>query len=826
MHLRLRLHLLATLLLTTATQPGLAVASTRDEGLPLPGGLAAECLHPDRAHQSALADARAGDFARALPKLKDLITCFPRQTRFRNDWITALSWAGRHREALTEADGLAPGGLPGYTLVALAQSARATGAPDRALGFLAQLEHRSPLSTESQLLRMHILIDAGRASEVVPQIHPLLAAYPDHQDVLTVAARAYESTRRWMDALDTAQSLLARLPHDAPAQRLYFQALWRLGAPHLAGSVAPADLDDATRARLKQDQLAFEIRWGRVTAQQSSDPARWRGLDHAIDELRALAADLEGRGATRLARLVRHDLVVALAERIHTEAAITAYESPELRTAPTPAYVDIAAATAYLHERHPDIAARLLGQALGSSPRAGLNTQLSYYYALLENEEYDQALAHLDQVREPEWLHPRNPDLRQPNDAYPRLLVSQALARAYTGRLAAAQARMEELKRRAPANADIRNALASVYQMRGWPRRAEADLEWLRGVDPDLVWSQLGLYGARLNMGEFEQARQDLDKAAATLPEEPAVRRARHEWRTHESRQVVAEASSSRSDESDSLGLAGREQRLAVTAYSRPIAYRWRLAAHARRDSALLGRDRITRRAVGLGAEYRSRTLDADITMHALHRRGVSVAAAAAYLPDDYWRLEVHVGDRLIDAPLRAYRDGIDARAIGVTVQHRWHESRSARVSVEAQRFSDGNRRLSQSASWQERLISGPRLTLDLLGGVYASTNSLAAAAAPYYNPSRDRSATVTLRSEWTQFRRYESSLTHRLDLEAGRYWQAGQGSDRIQSLRYVLAWAPDDRSELRLALGYLERPYDGVQTSQQDISLLMNLRF
>jgi biofilm PGA synthesis protein PgaA len=115
---------------------------------------------------------------------------------------------------------------------------------------------------------------------------------------------------------------------------------------------------------------------------------------------------------------------------------------------------------------------------------------------------------------------------------------------------------------------------------------------------------------------------------------------------------------------------------------------------------------------------------------------------------------------------------------------------------------------------------------MNLLGGVYASTNSLAAAAPPYYNPRRDGSASMTVQNEWTQFRRYDRSLTHRLDMEFGRYWQAGHDSGRIQSLRYVIAWAPDDRSELRLALGYLRRPYDGVQTSQKDISLLMNLRF
>lgn len=761
-----------------------------------------------------------------MPLLEALNACFPNQALIPNDWITTLSWAGRHEDALREAEKLAPNQLREYTLIALAQSARATGATSKARNYLTQMELRAPLKTESQLLQMHIMIDDGRADEVVALIRPLLSVYPDHQDVLTVATRAYERSRRWMDALDAAQSVLARLPNDIRAQHLYFQSLWRLGAPHLAASAAPAGLDEATLARLKQDQLAFEIRWGRVAAQQSSDPQRWRCLDQAIEALRALASDLERRGDTELAQMARNDLVVALTERIHTREAITAYESPDLHARASPAYVSIAAGTAYLHERQPETASRLLGQALSSTPQVGLNTQLGYYYALLESQKYEEALAHLDQVHEPEWLHPHNPDLRQPNGAYPRLLVAQALARAYTGRLAAAQSRLENLKHRAPANADIRNALASVYQMRGWPRRAEDDLEWLQGADPDLVWSRLGLYGARLSMGEYELAKKDLEMANAIIPDEPAVRRSRNEWRTHELRQVVVEAGTNRSDESHSVGLAGREQRLAVTGYSRPIAYRWRLAAHARRDSALLdGRD-IARSTIGLGVEYRSRTLHADAAVHALHRRGASIAANVAYLPDDFWRLEIRFVDRAIDAPLRAYREGIDVRRIGLAAQYRWHESRSTRVGMEAQRFTDGNRRVSLSAGWQERLISGPRYTMNLLGGVYASTNSLAAAAPPYYNPRRDGSASMTVQNEWTQFRRYDRSLTHRLDMEFGRYWQAGHDSGRIQSLRYVIAWAPDDRSELRLALGYLRRPYDGVQTSQKDISLLMNLRF
>jgi len=145
---------------------------------------------------------------------------------------------------------------------------------------------------------------------------------------------------------------------------------------------------------------------------------------------------------------------------------------------------------------------------------------------------------------------------------------------------------------------------------------------------------------------------------------------------------------------------------------------------------------------------------------------------------------------------LRAHADGIAASRLGLGVGYRWHESCAIGMTASTMDFEDGNRRDTWTAAWTRRMVTGPIYKLDARLDLYASSNSLPAVLANYFNPSRDRSLSLTLENEWLNFRRYEQ------------------------------AYAPHDRLSLLAGVSKTWRPFDGARVSLDNVYLTADWRF
>lgn len=778
-------------------------------------------------HARALAANRAGRPQEALELLAELHQEYPDNLQYASDYIAVAAWANENQKAIAVGQALPPELIPSYALSALAKAFRNIGDYEKSLMCYETLAKRLPLDPDPVLGKIHTLIDAGRTPEAVKAARKLLNRVPDREDVISALARADEQAGNWIEALEDSETILRRHPDNPVAARLRFISLWRLGAPHEAARWQPANLERQESAALAHDQLAFSLRWSRVAAEEATPAQRWQGLDQAIQGLDNLAKQLEADGLNNIAQRVRADEVTALADRLRMSDSIATYRKlasePE---SPPPSYARLAVANAYLHQENPEEAKELLTAALAEEPNGNFSSHLDYFYALLESEHYDEALAYIDAQVQPEWLQGDNPELRRPNPDYSRLLVARALARSYTENLAEGQARLEALRRRAPASTDIVNSLAATYQMRGWPRGAEADYEWLQGGNPDYPWARLGQYNSRLATADYRQAERDLNTVEAALPDEKATQRARRDWETHNLRELRLEATFGNSTGSTNSPLGTRDRSIDAWLYSSPIDYQWRLFGHTHYSTADFPDAAPVRTAAGGGLEYRSRQWQASGETYALRGDGAALAASASYLPDDHWRFDGGYSNKALDTPLRAYQAGVDANRANLGATYRWHESRSASLGWEQRDFSDDNRRQSWSAAWTERLVTGPRYKLDLRGDYYTSSNTKDAAAVSYFNPSRDCSLSLTLGNEWVQFHRYDRSLKHRLEVGVGNYWQENYGTGSLNLVRYEMIYSPDDRTELRAGISYSRRPYDGEQTTLQALTLTANWRF
>ena len=121
----------------------------------------------------------------------------------------------------------------------------------------------------------------------------------------------------------------------------------------------------------------------------------------------------------------------------------------------------------------------------------------------------------------------------------------------------------------------------------------------------------------------------------------------------------------------------------------------------------------------------------------------------------------------------------------------------------------------------QVQLVRG---IIELQGLFYGSNNSRINAS--YFNPKSDFSAAITLNNEWLLSRNSEREFLHRLGVSVGVYDQENFGSDSLWSISYQHEWIVGDNFVLRYGLSHSQHPYDGVQDSEDQISLMMDWRF
>jgi len=777
-------------------------------------------------HSEAVAQARRGDFATALPTLERLARTDGGDRRHLHDYLVVLGWAGRHADAVTAADTADLGGAPAYVLEAVARSAREVQRFDLSRSLFLQSIRRHPDRVESRVGLALSLSDQGRHRAAADLLEVLAERHPDRVDVYEARAVVAESASDWIQALAMHQLTLERAPGRRESQRGVLRAAAKLGAQHLAHDLAARDPGLITADELRTlaaDRTAISMRWGRIEERIATGDARFHWLSRALADSEEVATALvrDGGAAARADRVVRqllNDRVVALNWRHSNEQAVALYERLLAAGLEPPAYTQRAAADAYLAVRQPERAAALYASARREIVD-DFNLELAYFFALGESERHDDAIAQIDALaaRTPA----RHRDGRPNHDAQTARAMA-ALARVFTERPAQAETMAAKVIEDAPYSAESRALAASVAQARGWPRRADEEYQRALATDPESAGLRAERIGPLLELHEFAAARSELDRARAERPDDARVKRAADVWAVHASPELYVDAGYARSTTASPTG--ARDWRVDTWLYSAPLAHRWRAFAHTYNARATIDGTGIGWNRMGAGAEYRARDLRLTAEANAGSGAPAGLAVSGRWQPDDHWRLSAQGQSVSNSIPLRAWLQGIRANELGTDAQYAVNESRRFSGGLGRLGFSDGNTRRIASANWNERWITGPRFKLETNLGVWHSRNSRD--GAPYFNPARDTSATLEVAGEWTTWRSYENNFKQRLAIGAGRYWQQGFASGPVWTVRYDHAWEFDRRVALRYGIGRLLQPYDGVGTGRTFFSLTLDWRF
>ena len=778
--------------------------------------------------EDAIQIARGGRLVDAIQALRALAVTSD-DVRITYDLTVVLQWAGQSQEALQVLSGFLGSSvgltaIPDYVLAAIAHAQRDLRQFAESEKTTRVLLARSPGNAEWTQLLARILIDQQRFVEARALMASLLVNEPNNVQSWLVLGYAARRANDPFAALRAYGEVLRLTPGQPDAREAMSTVLSNLGAPFAADTYA--DVSGTTSLALRAQQAAVSLRWAATVTQPQGSP-RFAATDLVLARFDALLAEARVAGSTASDVLtsLRRDHVMALRQRERWADALLAVQALQADGVALPDYVRQAQADALLALRRPAEARRIYTQLIAGRPPspATRDAWIGRFYAEVEDEDFDAAFASVDTMAAQGSAGRVNPGTRR-MEANIDWLSSQVLAgqaRNYGDVQAQAWARLSPLAEAAPALGYLRSALAAVAASRGWPRRAESEIQVAASLSPEDRGVRVGLADSALRRRDASLARRISADLLAQSPDDFSVQRLARDIALSDKAEVRLDVAGSR-ERGDALSSPGGG--LAVNTRLRfgPLSgfgptlagpsplERWRLQAAIERSSARPSEGLIVRRRMGAGAVYAGPDIELEVMGWAntgvLQRSGASVDAA--WQLSDQWSVHLDAERYARDTPLRALFYGVTADAIGAGVQYRWHESRSLLVGTRQLRFSDGNQRTAQRVVFSQRLFDAPHFNLTLRPEYFSSQNSKS--SVPYFNPARDSALTLTLDAEHMLYRRYERSWIQRLRISSGRYAQSGFASTGIGSVSYEQVFQLDPALELRGGVEIGRRVYDG----------------
>lgn len=662
------------------------------------------------------------------------------------------------------------------------------------------------------MLTLAVLLASAPGDRVAAQ------SAPQAQALLAQGRSALRAGDRF-----TALRLIAQArelqPQDEDIRRALADVLAELGAYEGAARALGSPGDAGLRSR----RAAERLRWG-ATVDAPEPARRFEATDAGIAQLQELLSEAQRSSPPDEGLVLRleRDLVAGLRQRERWADAVAAAQALRAGGAAIPPWVRLAEAEALLALRRPEEAREAFDEVLRSDPNER-QARIGRFWAELDLEDYAAAFATADALAAEGGPTKRIGRMPAPQRDYDWLdaQLLAARARRFADMPAEAWKRVEPLAREAPASSALRHELGDTAAARGWPRRAHEELLIARTLVTDDPWLELALADSELRRREWNAAQERLDRVAALYPGNSRVARLQADLAI--ARMPEFEFSLAPRKERGDSGLApGDGLSLRARAYSAPLAERWRLLAEAGRETAKPREDELVRNRYGAGVE--GRWPDLTMELVAWNNTGLVTHPGASALlqwqPDDHWTLGTQVEAFSQETPLLALQAGIRADRLALSAVHAWDESRVASASVQALDFTDGNQRLAIAADYAAVIVDRPGTDVLLRPGLYASRNTRT--DAPYFNPKRDASLSLSLDVQDRIWRRYECSLVQRIVLSLAPYWQEGFGTHLAASASYEQGFAPDARSEWRYGVSLSRRYYDG----DPEVALVLFLRW
>jgi biofilm PGA synthesis protein PgaA len=777
--------------------------------------------------QAALQAAREGRFDSALPAFVNMVAEAPNDIGIKADYIELLTWAKKYQEALTVAAGMDIKTMPLYSLNALAKAARNTSQFDKAINYYEQLIAREPSNPDPSLGKVLTLIDFGKFVDAESELTKLRHQHPKNTEVLRALSYLGQQSKQSIIVIDANTRLLEINNQDLEAANALIKASREVGAPAPALALAaqyPQAVDNIEIKRIKNDGAAKYIAWGHYSAKTPAE--RFQDTDVALAKLDEACQCDWSRLDLSIAsnRNLMFDRIVALRDRYRMQDVITHYQQLLNAKIDPPTYVLNAAGDAYLYKRMPEEALKAYDASLLKAPES-VETKFSKFYTLVDLEQLDAATTLIDELSKNFSAYrqrPKNSTIR-PDDYKLEVDSKTFYVRAYGDNLATAEQHFQALNNVGPMNNDVRMALGEIWRWRGWPERAAQRFSEINRNYPDLLQPKINLANTHLDLHDWKVAEGEIKSLAKEYPENASVQALDRRWMLHNERQLTIDTSGSKSS---GTTFGSSAQGLNAALYSSPINYNYRAFVSTQYNHAIFpeGSGNVTYPGIGLEYTNKDWRLTGEVSKASLPNMGVTTAVTADYRFNDQLLFATSLASNTSQMPLRGLKAGINGDLISANTTYRWSDLTRASVGVGYMNIMDGNQRDTLGLAFDRRLITKPHYKLTTHLRVDASHNTGSNVA--YFNPERDLDTSVVLDNEWTQWRRYDRSFSHRIQVGTGEYWQKNFGSNRTWMVSYEQQVKLSDRFEIDYGISRSRHAYDGTNELSTQLFTRLNVLF
>ncbi|ROT44441.1 poly-beta-1,6 N-acetyl-D-glucosamine export porin PgaA [Pusillimonas sp. NJUB218] len=652
--------------------------------------------------------------------------------------------------------------------------------------------------------------------------------------VLALAtSAAHGTTPEIYQALRQAQNAYQLAPDNTQARRQYIFALRdaRLSNAALAMAQRYPNAVSSDELRVLQADEAAELTRLASTPSRNQEE-RYRLADQALQRYDQYLNDWQKQGLsdTAIYRRIELDRLQALHARQSMQTLVDTYEAMQRRGVTIPSYLLNEIASAYLYLKQPEKATALFQAALNAErlDSAEVNDdELAYYYALQESGEHAAARAHLTALsnRQGPWRRVAGNPQPLPNENFLNTARTSAIDPIYAGQVGNAIDQLQQLADEAPRDAGLRIALGNAQYLQGFHRQAEVTLkqaESLEPQNPELISAQ-GMNA--LSLHEWEQARLLKDYAVTHYPESPATQRLKEEWETQQKYEL--QISAVRGHATDSPVTGGKDFRTEATLYTPTSDNGMRYFGGAGYAQGDFEEGELNQRWLRAGAQWRTRDLiiegDVSSQQYGYGTKIGARAAATAWL-NDQWQVGAQAAWRPVSTPMRALKNNIWGKRLDLWVQRNGKDDSQWLLAFAPTRFSDGNQRFEARLSGRERLYSSAEFTAHLELDVSASRNSRT--DVPYFSPRQDLEVFPGLVLTQTLYQRYDTVVTHSLQLRAGLYKQRDYSAGSVMAVGYGVRYQTGKNVDIQANVLGVRRPYDGKQERELRFQLELNLRF
>jgi len=771
------------------------------------GALFANAADAPRAQrEAAVAEARAGNAKDGLKELQSLVQKHPDDPRLLADTVAVAGWAGDDEYAL---EVYARPQTPKNDVMATeaaAHSARNLHKYSLALNLYRHAETLDPELWQAHLGEAMVLTDQGDYSSASRLMRPLLRDHSKEKDVELGQAYLCERQANFTCALSMYEARLEQTPRDRELQCQLAQVLSNAGGGTYSLSLCEQPAALGSRL-LEANKAAENLRWTQVYGSSAAQRKAQETQALALLDAVIAASPVKDRTAQR----AQFDRLLALSELRRWRDVTHSYERLTRLGVAVPPYALEAVGGAYLGLRQPRQAEHIYRAIVQQSPDDG-TAWSGLAYAQFENENIHAAFHTIDHAYAdaPVWVGARNLKVPQSNSLHTDLGLQAAQMRGYAGLFKEEQKRLMALRALAPANVDLRRALAMTYLDRGWKLRA---IEEERIADSYQQKDEL----PALEQVEILDGAGQRDQSDRLLA--PLLKR---EGNSLAVERYLGERTIERGWQLDAAGayewssgryIGSTDQHSEAHLYTPFAANRWRVYLHELSDSGnfYAGFASRTRAGLGLSYNYARQAAWGEVAGDT----GTNEAALAGdggfqVSLGDHWTLRAQGdSDSISDVQLIAVLAKIRARSAEFNLGWRANELFSANVGLQRVLFSDGNQRAAISAMVDRRLWTTPRLQLNLSAEEWASTDSRDQNRI-YFNPKHDFSLGPRASLNWLTWRHYDRSFHQEMSLYSAPYWQENYGVGNVVSATYGVHWMVSKRLGFIGNATWDSQPYDG----------------